>query len=105
MAKGIRETGRSVPDSAESRPSAGGVSQSVSYYMQSVMRGQQLADVPENWRDTVKSAMQYPIYQIACRVLELASRDDRREMIAKQPESIRGMVEAEVMRVWRIRQA
>lgn len=69
------------------------------------MRGQQLADVPDNWRDTVKSAMQFPTYQIAVRVLALAHKDDRRELIAKQPESIRAMVDAEVIRIWKIRQA
>lgn len=69
------------------------------------MRGQRLADVPENWRDAVKSAMQFPIYQVACQVLALAHKDDRRELIAKQPDSIRAMVEAEVIRIWKIRQA
>ena len=105
MAKSIRAERGRVPVSAESRTSTGSGTRAVNYYLQQVMRGQQLADVPDNWRDTVISAMQFPTYQVACRVLDLAHKDDRRELISRQPESIRALVEAEVIRIWKIRQA
>lgn len=105
MAESIREKGRSVPVSEDTRTSGGGGTRAVAYHLQQVMRGQQLADVPDEWRDAVKSAMQFPIYLVACQVLALAHRDDRRELISRQPDSIRAMVEAEVLRIWRIRQA
>lgn len=69
------------------------------------MRGQQLADVPDMWREAVASAIRFPVYKIACRVLDIESRDERRKLIAEQPESIRGLVEAETKRIWRLRQA
>lgn len=69
------------------------------------MRGQQLAAVPDVWREAVASVIRFPVYQIACRVLDIESRDARRKLIAEQPESIRGLVEAEIIRIWKIRQA
>ena len=105
MAKGVRAERRSVSVSEDTRTGTGSGTRAVAYHLQQVMRGQQLADVPDNWRDTVRSAMQFPIYQVACQVLALAHKDDRRELIIRQPESIRAMVEAEVIRIWKIRQA
>lgn len=69
------------------------------------MRGGQLAAVPDVWRGAVASVIRFPVYQIACRVLDIESRDARRKLIAQQPESIRGLVEAEIIRIWKIRQA
>lgn len=62
-------------------------------------------DIPEPWRQTVQSAMQFPVYQSACRVLRLVTKQERREALDKLPVGIRGTVEAEVLRIWKVRAA
>jgi len=67
------------------------------------MTGTPLDRVPDHWRDAVRSAMQFPVYQVACSVLALP-RNRWTDKLSSVPESIRNAVRAECRRVFDLRQ-
>ena len=58
-----------------------------------------LADQPA----AIQSACKHEIYERACRILDLETKLERRAEIGRTPEKLRPYIEAEVMRVWRMR--
>jgi len=58
-----------------------------------------LQDQPQ----AIQSACQLEIYNRACRILDLETKLERRAEINRTPEKLRPYIEAEVMRVWRMR--
>lgn len=68
------------------------------------MRGQSsLDDIPEPWRSTVASAMQFPIYKIASHILGHATKEAQRAMFECQPATIKPFIAAEIKRIYAIR--
>ena len=51
----------------------------------------------------IQSACKHEIYERACRILDLETKLERRAEIGRTPEKLRPHIEAEVMRVWRMR--
>jgi hypothetical protein len=68
------------------------------------MTGTPLDAIPAHWRPAVVSAMQFPIYRLACEVLAIpqARWPDK---LSSLPVSIRDAVKAECRRVYDIRRA
>ncbi len=58
-----------------------------------------LKDQPES----IQSACQLQIYERACKILNLETKLERRAEIGRTPDKLRPYIEAEVMRVWRMR--
>jgi hypothetical protein len=56
----------------------------------------------EKVHPAIQSAMQKLLYEAACEILA-AEKEVRKPMLQKVPELIRPHVEAEVWRVWRMR--
>ena len=71
-----------------------------SVIMADVMIGKvALEDQPES----IQSACKLEIYERACRIVELGTKLERRAEINRTPDKLRPHIEAEVMRVWRMR--
>ena len=51
----------------------------------------------------IQSTCRHEIYKRACRILDLETKLERRAEIGRTPEKLRPHIEAEVMRVWRMR--
>ena len=68
------------------------------------MTGTPLDRVPGHWRDAVRSALQFPVYRLACDVLDLP-RERWPDKLAAIPESIRDQVRAECRRVFDLRRS
>jgi len=58
-----------------------------------------LTDQPE----AIQSSCRLAIYDRACRILDLETKLERRAEIGRTPEKLRPYIEAEVMRIWRLR--
>jgi hypothetical protein len=58
-----------------------------------------LQDQPE----AIQSACRHEIYERACRIMDLPTKIERRAEIGRTPDKLRPHIEAEVMRVWRMR--
>ena len=58
-----------------------------------------LQDQPE----AIQSACRLEIYNRACRILNLETKIERRAEIGRTPDRLRPYIEAEVMRIWRMR--
>jgi len=68
--------------------------------LDSILEGRtRLGDAPL----AVQSWARLPIYNMACAILELPTKETRREELRRVPELLRDVVEAEVMRVWELR--
>lgn len=62
-----------------------------------------LDQVPEQWREMVASMMQLPIHRLAVNVLSSTHVDARRAALARIPDSIRPLVEAEARKLFAAR--
>lgn len=51
----------------------------------------------------IKSALRLPVYNIACKVLNLPSNDMKREEIEKHPDAIQALIRLECRRVYDLR--
>jgi len=51
----------------------------------------------------IQSACRLAIYDRACRILDLETKLERRAEIGRTPDKLRPYIEAEVMRIWRMR--
>jgi len=58
-----------------------------------------LTDQPEG----IQSSCRLAIYDRACRILDLETKLERRAEIGRTPDKLRPYIEAEVMRIWRMR--
>ena len=68
--------------------------------LDSILEGRtRLGDAPQ----AVQSWARLPIYNMACAILELPTKETRREELRRVPELLRDVIEAEVMRVWSLR--
>jgi hypothetical protein len=68
--------------------------------LDSILEGRtRLGDAPQ----AVQSWARLPIYNMACAILELPTKETRREELRRVPELLRDTIEAEVMRVWELR--
>ena len=57
----------------------------------------------KNQPEAIQSACRLEIYERACRILNLETKLERRSEIGRTPEKLRPYIEAEVMKVWRMR--
>jgi hypothetical protein len=51
--------------------------------------------------DAIKSWARFEIYKAAKQILDAPDKGTRKNMLGKIPHHMRGMVEAEVMRLWK----
>ena len=53
--------------------------------------------------DSIRSWAQKPIYDAARQILEMPDKAKRQQALKKIPEALRPRVEAEIMRIWKLR--
>ena len=53
--------------------------------------------------EALQSAIRLPIYYRACAVLAEPTKEDRRAKLDAEPESVRALVEAEALRLYKLR--
>lgn len=53
--------------------------------------------------DSIRSWAQKPIYDAAHQILEMPDKAKRQQALKKIPEALRPRVEAEIMRIWKLR--
>jgi len=53
--------------------------------------------------EALQSAIRLPIYYRACEVLAEPTKKDRRAKLDAEPESVRGLIEKEALRLYKLR--
>ena len=53
--------------------------------------------------EALQSAIRLPIYYRACAVLAEPTKKDRRAKLDAEPESVRGLIEKEALRLYKLR--